>query len=102
MQGAFLTITIGIEFFILVGYLFYFIFRSYGKDEDRISMMKWMFGLIGVLTAGLIVHVILVAALMTVTDIVVATAILSVDVIGLYLLIDDTNKLSKASLVKEA
>ena len=99
MQGAFLRITIGIEFFLLVGYLFYLLFRTYAKGDDRISMMKWVMGLIGILTLGLIVSVALVATRMTITDLVVAIAILMVDVIGLYLAIDDIRRISNETLL---
>ena len=94
MQGAFLTITIGIEFFLLVGYLFYLLFRSYTTGDDRVSMIKWVAGLIGLITLGMIVSVVLVASRMSHTDTVVAATLLIVDVIGVYLLVDDVRRIS--------
>ena len=101
MQGAYLTSTIGIEFFLLVGYMFYVLFRKYALGEDRVSMLRWLIGIIGILTVGLIVSVVLVASRMTNSDLVIATALLLIDVIGLYLLIDDSRRLSKEILLVE-
>ena len=101
MQGAYLRLTIGIQFFLLVGYLFYWVFRKYGEREDRISMMKCILGLVSVLTAGLIISITLVASRMVIADLVVAVAFLIVDVIGLYLLWDDSQRLSRNSLIVE-
>ncbi len=94
MQGAFLTITISIEFFLLIGYLFYLIFRTYPAEEDRVSMLSWLTGIIGLITLGLIGSVALVATRMTNTDLVIAIAFLSVDAVGLYLLVDDIRRIS--------
>jgi hypothetical protein len=101
MQGAYLIITVGIEFFILVGYLFYAIFRTYPEGEDRISLMSWTAGLIGILTLGLLVSVTLVASRMPLSDIIVSMAILIVDILGLYLLVDDTRRAAKKSQDQE-
>ncbi|MFW9964204.1 MAG: hypothetical protein ACFFCX_11605 [Candidatus Sifarchaeia archaeon] len=95
MQYDFLEITIGLEFFLLVGYVFYLLFRSYSKSVDRVSMMKWMSAIIILITLGLMVSIILVATRMSQSDLVIAVAILLIDSIGIYLLIDDTNRLSK-------
>jgi hypothetical protein len=100
MQGAYLTVTIGIEFFLLVGYLFYVLFRTYAEEDGKVSMMKWVMGLIAFLTFWLIVSVVLVALEMSTADLVLASAILIVDLIGLYLLFDDTRRLSQSLLVK--
>ena len=99
MQGTFLILTIGIEMFLLVGYLFYLVFRAYAEGDDMISLMRWTIGLIGILTLGLIVSVVLVATRMTQTDLVVASALLIADIIGLYLLIDDIRRISTQTLV---
>jgi hypothetical protein len=97
MQGAYLIITVGIEFFIIVGYLFYAIFRTYPEGKDRISLMSWTAGLIGILTLGLIVSVTLVVSRMPLSDIVISMALLIVDILGLYLLVDDTRRTAKKS-----
>ncbi len=99
MQGAYLIITVGIQFFILVGYLFYAIFRTYPTGEDRISLMSWIAGLIGILTLGLLVSVTLVVSRMSPADIIVAVALLIADILGLYLLVDDTRR--KTSQMKK-
>ena len=101
MQGAYLTVTIGIEFFLLVGYLFYMLFRTYAEEDGKVSMMKWVIGLIAFLTFWLIVSVVLVASEMSTADLVLASAILIIDLIGLYLLFDDTRRLSQSLLVKQ-
>ncbi|NHI90142.1 MAG: hypothetical protein EAX87_11515 [Candidatus Thorarchaeota archaeon] len=97
MQGPYLIITIGAEFFLLAGFLFYLIFRAYISEEDRASLLVWISGLIGLYILGLVVSITLVAARMTIRDVVVALAIEAVDIVGLYLIIDDTVRISKAS-----
>ena len=95
MQGAYLTITIGIELFLLVGYFFYLLFRTNIELESRVSALSWLTGIISLITLGLIISVVLVASRMTNMDLVVASAILIVDVIGLYLIIDDIRRISR-------
>jgi hypothetical protein len=97
MQDPYLIITIGGEFFLLAGFLFYLIFRAYISEEDRASLLVWISGLIGLYILGLVVSVALVAARMAIRDIVIALAIEAVDIVGLYLIIDDTVRISKAS-----
>lgn len=92
MQGAYLTITIGIQFFILAGYLFYFIFRSYTTGEDQIALMNWTTRLIGFLAFWLLVSVLLVLPAMPQADIVFAAGLLTADFLGLCLLVVDTRK----------
>ena len=89
MQGVYLTITIAIQFFVLVGYLFYFVFRKWTSGEDQIALMSWTAVLVGFLTTWTLVSVLLVAASMPLADIVLAGGILAVDFLGLYLLADD-------------
>jgi hypothetical protein len=102
MQGAYLTLTVGIEFFLFVGYLFYLLFRTNIEVEVRVSVLSWLTGIIGLITLGLIVSVVAVASRMANTDLVLASTFLIVDIIGLYLLIDDTRRISqKLALVKE-
>lgn len=97
MQGPYLIITIGAEFFLLAGFLVYLIFRAYISEEDRASLLVWISGLIGLYILGLVVSITLVAARMAIRDVVVALAIEAVDIVGLYLIIDDTVRISKAS-----
>ena len=101
MQGTFLILTIGIEFFLLVGYLFYLLFRTYTASDDKVSMLSWLTGIIGLITVGLIGTVALVATRMTNTDIVIAMVFLTVDVVGLYLLVDDIRRISRSMKVSQ-
>ena len=101
MQGTFLILTIGIEFFLLVGYLFYVLFRTYTASDDKVSMLSWLTGIIGLITVGLIGTVALVATRMTNTDIVIAMVFLTVDVVGLYLLVDDIRRISRSMKVSQ-
>ena len=90
MQGAYLPITIGMQFFVLVGFLFYVVFRRYSSGEDQIALMSWTAVLIGSLTLWLFISVLLVAASMSPAEIVLAGGIIAADFLGLYLLVDDT------------
>ncbi|MHA2021818.1 MAG: hypothetical protein ACW96N_08885 [Candidatus Thorarchaeota archaeon] len=92
MQGAYLALTIGIQFFLLVGYMLYFVFRTWSKGEDQISLMSWTAGLVGLATLWLIVSVVLVANRMMLADIILIGGILIADILGLYLLVDDTRR----------
>lgn len=102
MQGTYLLLTVGIEFFLFVGYLFYLLFRANIEVEVRVSVLSWLTGIIGLITLGLIVSVVAVASRMANTDLVLASTFLIVDIIGLYLLIDDTRRISQElALVKK-
>ncbi len=90
MQGAYLTITIGMQFFVIVGYLLYLVFRTWSIGEDRISLMSWTARLVGFLTLWILVSMLLVAGRMTLADLVLSGGILAADILGLYLLVDDT------------
>ncbi|TFG29147.1 hypothetical protein EU528_10080 [Candidatus Thorarchaeota archaeon] len=92
MQGPFLNITIGFQLFLIVGYLFYAIFRTYPIGEDRVSLMSWITGLIGLLTFGLFGSLLLVMSRMPSSEFGIAMALSFADVLGLYLLVDDTLK----------
>ena len=94
MQGAYLIITAGVEIFLLMGYLFYLLFRTYIEVEVRVSVLSWLTGIIGLITLGLFVSVVAVASRMTTVDLVVAAVFLIVDVVGIYLLIDDIRRIS--------
>ncbi|MFW9890193.1 MAG: hypothetical protein ACFFER_18570 [Candidatus Thorarchaeota archaeon] len=89
MQEAYLTITVGVQFFVLVGYMFYFVFRKWASNEDKIALMSWTAVLVGLLTSWILISVFLVAASMPLADIVLAGGIIAADFLGLYLLADD-------------
>ena len=90
MQGPFLSITLGFQLFLIVGYLFFAIFRTYPSEEDSISLMSWLTGFIGLLTFGLIGSLVLVISRMPISEAILAIAIVLADTIGLYLLVDET------------
>ena len=90
MQGAYLSITIGFQFYLLVGYLLYLVVRKWSYFEYRISLMSWTAGFIGLLTFGLILSVILVFPRMPVGDVMPAGIIMFADIVALLLLIVDT------------
>ena len=90
MQGAYLSITIGFQFFLLVGYLLYFVFRKWSYFEYRISFMSWTAGFIGLLTILLLVSVFLVSPRMPRGDVMLVGIIMIADIVALLLLIVDT------------
>ena len=92
MQSGYLLITIGVQFFLLVGYFFYFIFRKWPTADDQVWLMSWTAGLLGVLTLGLVVSIAIVIPRMVIAEAVMASALVIADIIGLYLLVDDTRK----------
>jgi len=98
MQSVFLSITIGFQLFLIFGYLFFAIFRTYPTGDDRISLMSWITGFIGVLTFGLIGSLALVFSRMPIIDASIAFALSFADVLGLYLLVDDTLKAKKQAI----
>ena len=97
MQGVYLIVTMGVQFFLLVGFLFYLVFRAYAPTENRVSMLSWLSGIIALLILGLTVSITIVAVRMPIRDLVVAAAIGAVDIIGLYLIVDDTTRISRES-----
>ena len=97
MLGAYLTITLGFQLFLIIGYLFYAIFRTYPTGDDKISLMSWVTGFIGVLTFGLVGVLLIVISRMSASEAIVALALSLADIIGLYLLVDDTRRQKKSS-----
>jgi hypothetical protein len=94
MQGAYLAITIGIQFFVLVGYLLYGVFRTWTTGKDQISLMSWTAGLVGILTLWILVSVLLVATRMSLADLVLVGGIMIADILGLCILVDDIRRRS--------
>ncbi|MGY5859869.1 MAG: hypothetical protein RTU63_10910 [Candidatus Thorarchaeota archaeon] len=97
MQLPFLSITVGFQFFLIVGFLFYTIFRKYPTGDDRISLMSWTTGLIGVLIFGLVGSLLLLMSSMPTSEFGIALALSFADILGLYLLVDDTLKARRTS-----
>ena len=101
MQSGFFIITLGVELFILVGYLFYLVFRKYADKDDKELMLKWMIRLIGALTAGLIVSVALVATRMPALDLLLSVILLALDLMALTVLFLDKGKIAREGLIVE-
>ena len=89
MQGAYLSITIGFQFYLLVGYLLYYVVRKWSYFEHRISLMSWTTGFIGLLTFGLLLSVILVSPRMLFGDVMLVGIIVFADIVALLVLIVD-------------
>lgn len=95
MQGSILQVTGGIQFFLLVGYLFYLVFRSYSKGDARTSLISYVSVLIALITLGLIVSLVLVAPLVSAPDRISVLALLILDEIGLVLLVADLKRIKE-------
>jgi hypothetical protein len=68
VQGGFLELTVGIQFFLLFGYLFYFMFRSYSEPDARPSLLAYVLVFIGLITLGLIASLLLVVPAIAPSD----------------------------------
>jgi len=90
MQSGYLVITLGFQFFLLVGYLFYFIFRKWSEIDDQITLLTWVTGMIGLLTIGLLLTVAIVLSRMEFAEAVLTLAIVAADLIGFFLLAKET------------
>jgi hypothetical protein len=90
MQSGYLVITIGFQFFLLVGYLFYFLFRKWLPIDDQISLISWITGLVGVLTFLLLVLVMIILPRMPFADAIFVSTLVIVDFVGLSLLVRET------------
>jgi hypothetical protein len=90
MQSGYLVITIGFQFFLLCGYLFYFIFRKYSAIDDQVMLLSWVACLLGFLTIGLLLIVAIVLPRMAIAEAILASAFVIIDLIGLYLLAKET------------
>jgi hypothetical protein len=99
MQGTYLTVTIGFQFFLIVGYMLFAIFRTYPTREDSISLMSWITGFIALSTFGLVGLLLLVVSVMPISDVMFAFALVFADIVGLYLIIDDTLKKRKQTSI---
>ncbi|MFW9810810.1 MAG: hypothetical protein ACFFE6_15660, partial [Candidatus Thorarchaeota archaeon] len=85
-----LVITFGFQFFLLVGYLFYFLFRKWVVVDDQIVLLSWVAGFLGLLTIGLLLIVAIILPRMVIAEAIFASAIVALDLIGLYLLVKET------------
>ena len=101
MQSGYLIITISFQFFLLAGYLFYFIFRAWSSGEDQIALMSWTTVLVGFLTLWILVSILLVVSSMSLADIILAGGIITADILGLYLLVDDTLRKRKVTITQD-
>ncbi|MGQ4912971.1 MAG: hypothetical protein ACP6KW_12450 [Candidatus Thorarchaeota archaeon] len=64
MQEGIIGLTIAFQFFLFVGYMFYLLFRSYGEEDSRLSLMSYTAALLALLTSGM-VYVVLTTAYVT-------------------------------------
>ncbi|MGY5864339.1 MAG: hypothetical protein RTV41_07025 [Candidatus Thorarchaeota archaeon] len=90
MQGGYLVITFGFQLFLLVGYLFYFMFRKFSEVDDQVVLLSWVAGMIGVLTIGLLLTIAIILPRLVFTEAIAVSALVTVDLIGLFLLIRET------------
>lgn len=89
MQGSVLQLTIGVQFFLLVGYLFYLLFRTYSTGDDRDSLVSYVATLLSLITLGLLVSLLAVSSSVIPSDRLGVLVIAVVDLIGLAALILD-------------
>jgi hypothetical protein len=90
MQSGYLVITLGFQLFLLVGYLFYFTFRKWAAIDDQIVLMTWAARLVAILTIGLSALVVIILPRMLFVEVVVASAIVIADFVGLFFLARET------------
>ena len=93
MQGSILQLTIGVQFFLLVGYLFYFLFRTYPTNEDRASLVSYVAALLSLITLGLLLSLLAVASMVSPADRLSVLVISIVDLTGLAALIVDLRRM---------
>ena len=92
MQIGYFSITVGVQFFLLVGYLLYALFRKYPAPEDGISLMSWVGGLIGIITLVQIGLLVIVSSVISLSDRFLILLLVFVDLLGLPLMAYDTLK----------
>ncbi|TFF91333.1 hypothetical protein EU545_04450 [Candidatus Thorarchaeota archaeon] len=92
MQGNILQVTAGIQFFLLVGYLLYLLFRTYSPEDASSSLMSYVAVLIAIITFGLIFSLLFVAPLVAPLNRIAIMALVILDEIGLVLLVADLRK----------
>ena len=90
MQSSYLLLTISFQFFLVVGYLFYFIFRKWSEIEDQVILMTWVARLVAILTLGFLMIVLIILPRLVLVETIVVVLIVIVDIIGLFLLARET------------
>lgn len=86
MQSGVLHITIGVQFFLLVGYLMYLLFRAYSPNESRSSLMSYVAGLLTLLTLGLFYSLGVLSPLVPIYDRPVVILLIVLNVLGIAIL----------------
>ena len=89
MQSGYLLITISFQLFLLVGYLFYFMFRKWSEIEDQVMLMTWVARLVAILTLGLLMTVLIILPRLVFVEAIVVGLLVVVDMIGLILLVKE-------------
>jgi hypothetical protein len=92
MQSGILQISIGIQFFLLVGYLLYMLFRSYSMGESRTSLLSYVAGLLTLITLGLFFSLVATASLVPVYDRPLIVLLVLLDMLGVIGLVFDLSK----------
>ncbi|MFW9767406.1 MAG: hypothetical protein ACFFF9_12120 [Candidatus Thorarchaeota archaeon] len=90
MQSGYLVITVGFQFFLLVGYLFYFMFRKWSEVEDQVMLMTWVARFVAILTLGLLTIVVIILPRLVLGEAIFIALLMIVDSIGLILLAKET------------
>ncbi len=89
MQIGYLSTTIGFQFFLLVGYLLYILFRKYPSPDDSGSLMSYVVGLMSILTFGFVGLLVIVAPAIPFTDRLVILLFVVIDLLGLLIIVND-------------
>lgn len=89
MQTMYLEIAMGVQFFLLVGYMLYMVFRGYSPEEAAVSLRSYVAVLISLITFGLIFSVLLVAPFVEALDRIPILVLAILDLFGLVLLVID-------------
>jgi len=90
MQSGYLLITISFQFFLVVGYLFYLMFRKWAEIEDQVILMTWVARLVAILTLGLLMTVLIILPRLVLVEAIFVALLVIVDIIGLFLLARET------------
>jgi hypothetical protein len=101
MQIGYLSITIGFQFFLLVGYLLYILFRRYPSPDDSSSLMSYVVGLLSILTFGFVGLLVIVATAIPFTDRLVILLFVVIDLLGMLIIINDLLKRREYIVLKD-
>ena len=86
MQSGILQASIGIQFFILVGYLLYLLFKTYSPDESRVSLTSYVAALLVLITLELFFSLVATVSLVPYEDKPAIIALALLDMTGIVVL----------------